>query len=95
MKNSWKTGTQKSEDEYKHYKQSFRKSAERLDFSNLINNYRNDIKSTWSIIKLAIAEETFCQQKFPGKINLGKKFMTKTKSVNENVNKFVTKMVQN
>ena len=57
-----KTETQKSENEYIHYKQSFKKRAKKLQFSNLINYYRNHMKMAWSIIKEATVEKTSYQQ---------------------------------
>ena len=55
-----KTRSQKSELEYKNYKNLFeaiKKRSKKLRFSKLIIKYKENIKKAWSVIKEAIGKE--------------------------------------
>ena len=55
-----KTRNQKSELEYKNYKNLFetiKKRSKKLHYSKLIIKYKENIKKTWSVIKEAIGKE--------------------------------------
>ena len=65
-----KTRSQKSELEYKNYKNLFetiKKRSKKLHYSKLIIKYKENIKKTWSVIKEAIGKEKNYQQSLPKK----------------------------
>ena len=67
----------------------------RLDFSNLIIKYKNNVKMTWSVIKEAIGKNSSRWQKFPNKINLENKFIKSTDSIAKDFNKYFAEIGSN
>ena len=88
-----KTRSQKSELEYKNYKNLFetiKKRSKKLHYSKLIIKYKENIKKTWSAIKEAIEKEKNYEQSFPQKIFVEEKEITDIKYIAENFNRYFT-----
>ena len=60
---------------YKNYKQLF-EAIKKVHFSNLITQYKYNIKKTWALIREAIGKEEMQQQNFRKNICIGNKEIT-------------------
>ena len=78
---------------YKNYKQLF-ETIKKVHFSNLITQYKYNIKKTWALIREAIGKEEM-KQNFPKNICIRNKEITDLKTIAEKFNKFFTEIGPN
>ena len=86
-----KIKNQKSELEYKNYKNLFgkiKKRSKKLHYSKLIIEYSKNVKKPWSVIKEAIGKEKNWQQSFLKRVFVEKQEITDIKSIVENFNNY-------
>ena len=75
---------------YKNYKQLF-ETIKKVHFSNLITQYKYNIKKTWALIREAIGTEEM-KQNFPKNICIGNKEITDLKTIAEKFSKCFTEI---
>ena len=78
---------------YKNYKQLF-EAIKKVHFSNLITQYKYNIKKTWALIREAIGKEEMQQQNFRKNICIGNKEITDFRKFNKENTDFHCRKIQ-
>ena len=86
-----KQGSDKNYETYEIYKNLFeklKKQSKKLYFQNKLNQYENNIKNTWNVMKAVIGKSKICNDKFPKRLDINKEEITDKKIIAETFDKF-------